>query len=70
MIELRIQGMTCQHCVAAVREALADVPGVTQVVFVDLETRRARVDGTAMRSTLVEAVIAAGYQVESEDTER
>jgi copper chaperone CopZ len=28
-LELEIEGMSCGHCVAAVKEALADVPGVS-----------------------------------------
>lgn len=28
-IELEIEGMSCEHCVAAVTEALGDLPGVS-----------------------------------------
>ena len=28
-LELEIDGMSCSHCVAAVSEALGDLPGVT-----------------------------------------
>lgn len=70
MIEMRILGMTCQHCVAAVREALADVPGVTQVVAVDLGAGRALVEGEVTRQALVDAVSAAGYRVESDPVAR
>jgi len=28
-IELEIEGMSCEHCVAAVSEALAELPGVS-----------------------------------------
>ena len=28
-IELEIEGMSCDHCVAAVTEALGELPGVT-----------------------------------------
>ncbi|MDH3969085.1 MAG: cation transporter, partial [Rhodospirillales bacterium] len=38
MIRLKVEGMTCQHCVKAVREALSSVPGVDQVAEVDLES--------------------------------
>jgi copper chaperone CopZ len=62
MIELQIAGMTCQHCVAAVRDALARVSGVTRVVDVDLASGRAVVAGDAAVSDLVAAVEAAGYE--------
>ncbi|AGA89275.1 copper chaperone [Thioflavicoccus mobilis 8321] len=64
MIELQIAGITCQHCVAAVREALAGVPGVTRVVDVDLASGRAIVEGDAPLATLVAAVEDAGYRVQ------
>lgn len=35
-IHLKIDGMSCQHCVQAVQDALLGVPGVENVV-VDLE---------------------------------
>lgn len=63
MIELKIEGMTCPHCVAAVREALAEVPGVTRVVDVDLASGQASVEGEAALANLVAAVEAAGYRV-------
>ena len=62
MIELKIDGMTCPHCVRAVNEALAAVPGVTRVVAVDLETGRATVEGDVERQALIAAVTEAGYQ--------
>ncbi|MBK1702579.1 CopZ family metallochaperone [Thiococcus pfennigii] len=66
MIELKIEGMTCPHCVAAVHEALAQVPGVTRVVDVDLTTGRAAVEGDVALSDLTAAVEAAGYRVAGE----
>ena len=64
MIELQITGMSCQHCVKAVTEALASVPGVTRVVAVDLDSGRARVDGDVDVSALIAAVKEAGYGAE------
>ncbi|NCA71836.1 MAG: copper chaperone [Sphingobacteriia bacterium] len=64
MIELAIEGMSCQHCVKAVTEALAEVPGVTAVLEVSHERGIARVAGTASPQALIEAVQDAGYQAE------
>lgn len=61
MIELRIQGMTCQHCVRAVSEALAGVSGVVRVESLDLNTGSARVQGDADMNALIAAVKTAGY---------
>lgn len=62
MIEIRVTGMSCQHCVAAVTRALESVPGVTGV-RVDLESGLARVQGEAEAAALERAVIDAGYGV-------
>lgn len=60
--ELTVQGMTCGHCEAAVRKALAAVPGVTAVLEVDRTRNRAVVEGEADASALVAAVKEEGYQ--------
>ncbi len=62
MIELKITGMTCGHCVKAVTEALAEVPGVEKVVDVSLEQGTARIEGTADDRKLIEAVEEEGYE--------
>jgi copper chaperone len=67
MTELKIEGMTCNHCVMAVREALAAVPGVSRVVEVSLEGKSARVAGDASAAALVAAVQQAGYQAQAVD---
>jgi copper chaperone len=61
MIELQVTGMTCQHCVRAVREALGAVPGVTRVVEVDLGSGRATVEGDADPEALIAAIKEEGY---------
>jgi len=61
MIELQITGMTCQHCVRAVRDALGAVPGVARVVEVDLGSGRASVEGDANPEALIAAIQAEGY---------
>lgn len=60
-LELVIEGMGCEGCVAAVEKALRAVPGV-RTVTVDLAAGRATVehDG-ADRAALLRAVEKAGY---------
>jgi copper chaperone len=62
MTELKVTGMTCGHCEAAVRKALEQVPGVTAVSTVDREKELAVVEGDASVEALIEAVKAEGYQ--------
>ncbi len=59
---LSIQGMSCGHCVGAVRDALAKVPGVDRVIHVDLERAEAIVAGNPDADRLVAAVTAAGFE--------
>jgi copper chaperone CopZ len=58
--ELKIEGMTCGHCVAAVKRALEAVSGV-ESAEVSLAEGRARVRGTASREQLSAAVEEEGY---------
>lgn len=59
-VELAIDGMSCGHCLKAVREALARVDGVTKA---DVEIGRARVEceERVAREALVGALADAGY---------
>ena len=61
MIELKIQGMSCMHCVKAVTEALVEVPGVTGAPQVNLDAGAAKVEGSPDPDALVAAVKQAGY---------
>jgi copper chaperone len=61
MTELKIDGMTCGHCVAAVKTALEKVPGVT-AAQVELASGRARVEGEPALDALLAAVQDEGYQ--------
>ena len=61
-LKLEVSGMSCGHCVNAVREALAAVPGVHQA---DVEIGSAKVEFDESRTTvgnLVDAVYDAGYE--------
>jgi len=62
MIKLKIDGMTCGHCVKAVTEALSEVSGVDKVVDVNLEQKQATVSGSARAEALVNAIEEAGYE--------
>jgi copper ion binding protein len=60
---LSIEGMTCSHCVAHVTSALSEIPGVTSVK-VDLATKSAVVEGSALDDAPLKAAVAeAGYEV-------
>lgn len=63
MVALKIDGMTCGHCVKAVSSALEQIPGV-HAVRVDLERGQAEIDGSAELAQLIEAVRAEGYDVQ------
>jgi copper ion binding protein len=55
-----VEGMTCDHCVAAVTIEVGKVPGISDVI-VDLEQGTLTVTGDASRQALAEAVDEAGY---------
>lgn len=62
-IQLKITGMTCEHCVRAVARALEGVPGVDKV-NVTLETGEAVVHGKVDTAALITAVEEEGYKAE------
>lgn len=61
MIRLKVEGMTCGHCEQTVRQALAAVPGVTEVIKVDRNDDEAVVEGDADPAALAAAVNARGF---------
>jgi copper chaperone len=64
MITLKVEGMTCEHCVAAVNRALAQVPGVERVIEVSLERGEAVVEGQPDPAQVVAAIVEEGYQAQ------
>ena len=60
-MKLVIEGMTCEHCVAAVKKALESVPGVTRA-SVDLAEGAAQIEGTPSTQLLLQAVADEGYE--------
>jgi copper chaperone len=61
-LKLEVSGMSCGHCVGAVRQALAGVPGV-KVEDVSIGSASVTFDETKTKvSDLVDAVSDAGYE--------
>ncbi|HWT26147.1 MAG TPA: heavy-metal-associated domain-containing protein [Solirubrobacteraceae bacterium] len=61
--EYTVHGMTCAHCVASVREEVAEVPGVRDV-DVELASGRLTVSGDGLDDDAIRAAVAeAGYDV-------
>ena len=62
---LKVQGMTCNHCVMRVAKAIKSVPGV-QDAQVDLQKAQAVItydDAKVAMEKLSAAVVEAGYKV-------
>jgi copper chaperone CopZ len=63
-LTLKVPGMSCGHCEAAVTTEVSKVAGVTAVT-VDLTTKDVEITGTALdRAAIVAAIGEAGYDVE------
>ncbi len=61
MLKVKIEGVTCDHCVRAVTRALQAVPGVEGVPEVSLPKGEALVGGTPDTAAVIRAVEAEGY---------
>jgi len=62
---LKIEGMSCGHCVMHVKSALEDIPGVKSAK-VDLLDSSAMVEGEGLTAQALRAAVAdAGYKVVS-----
>ena len=61
-ITMKIDGMSCSHCVTAVHEALAELPGVN-VEQVEIGSAAVAYDPARLdRGALADAVRDAGYE--------
>ncbi len=61
-IEFDITGMTCDHCVNAVTNAIKETPGVSSAV-VSLDDKKATVTGETIDiAAIVAAVAEEGYE--------
>ena len=63
-MKLKVEGMSCNHCVNAVTRVLGAVPGVDRVVEVNLERGEAVIEGSADVAQLVAAVEEEGFKAE------
>jgi copper chaperone CopZ len=62
--EIKIEGMTCDHCAAKVAQAIFDVPGVAAVkVFLDEARALYDVSEAVDSAAVAESVAKAGYKV-------
>lgn len=61
-IELKVDGMTCDHCVRAVTEAITGVDGVSEA-SVDLDAGAATLTGDGVDlEAVVAAIVEEGYE--------
>jgi copper chaperone len=61
--QFQVAGMSCGHCVGAVRAALQALDPQAQVQ-VQLEQGRVEVDSAQPREALAAAIVEAGYRVQ------
>ncbi|MCB0859286.1 MAG: heavy-metal-associated domain-containing protein [Solirubrobacterales bacterium] len=67
-IEYEVDGMSCSHCEAAIREGVLSTAGVKEVK-VSAETGRMRVTGSVIdEAAVIAAVRNAGYDAKSAAT--
>lgn len=62
MKTVKIRGMMCNHCKAAVERGLAELPGVT-AVNVDLAQGVAYIEGTPSDKDIADKITQLGYQI-------
>ena len=67
--KVRVEGMSCQHCVRAVFTALTAVEGITRAE-VGIGTVEVEHDGRVTVDQLREAIAVAGYSVGEVETNR
>jgi copper chaperone len=66
---VRVEGMTCQHCVRAVFTALTGVEGITRA-DVSIGAVEVEHDGRVTVAQLRDAIAVAGYSVRDGETNR
>ena len=62
MLNLKVAGMTCGHCVSAVSRAVGAVPGAGEVA-VDLHRGEVTVGGDPDPAAVRAAIVEEGYEV-------
>jgi copper chaperone len=63
-IEFQVEGMSCQHCIAAVTNAVREHDAAAQVQ-VDLASGRVVIDSAQSADALKAAIDEAGYTVKA-----
>ena len=66
MISIKIEGATCNGCVKSIENAIGQLTGVDSVNF-DLESKLAKVNGSASLESISHAVEQAGFDVVDSD---
>jgi copper chaperone len=61
MTTVKINGMSCQHCVASVTKAIQDISGVSQV-SVDLDKGEATYEGDVSQQDVKDAIVKVGFE--------
>lgn len=64
MIQFQVEGMTCNHCVRAITQAVQSVDPAARVTA-DVPTQAVNVESAADRQALKQAIEGAGYPVKS-----
>ncbi|MBW4035362.1 MAG: heavy-metal-associated domain-containing protein [Proteobacteria bacterium] len=64
MLTLKVSGMTCGHCVAAVTKAVNTVP-LVESVKVDLQRGEVVVGGSPDAVAVRNAIVEEGYEVQA-----
>jgi copper chaperone len=63
MLRLKVAGMTCDHCVRSVADAVHSVEPAAQVK-VSLENSEVEVSGATKPEPVIAAIVDAGYDAE------
>ena len=61
MLKLKVDGMTCDHCVKTVTRAVAGAPGVDGVRSVSLKQGEVVLDGSPDLGAVLKALADEGY---------
>lgn len=61
--QISIEGMSCKHCAAHVKEALEKLPGVNAAVDLEHKLARVTLKREVSDDALTEAITGAGYKV-------
>jgi copper chaperone len=62
MYELQVEGMTCNHCVAAVTKSVKEIDAGAKV-NIDLATHKVCIDSSANVDDIKSAIEESGYEV-------